>query len=116
MSEINLYFHLEPFRKSREDFKREYHTSKKCRYEYLDGWCISGTLIRVKILIRICDCNHTDRRKFVKRTSILFSEIGDGVEAHFDDECHFHLPDTEDSREFRKNCFCGRSFATDIRS
>lgn len=125
MGSINDFFDEEPFVQCRIRFQEEIHTKSGCHYEPLFDWCIVGTNIRVKILIRICICGmETDRRTFLERTSILFSEIGDGVECHFNDACTFKEPDLQigipdfrknEIRKFRKACHCTRAKLSNIR-
>ena len=117
MGDINQYFDLEPFRKSRNEFRNETHRHSGCHYEQLLNWHIIGTTIRIKVLIRICKCRpQKDKSHFLGRKTIQFLEIKDGVEAHFDDRCHFNEPSAiKGEREFRKVCYCERPHLSYLR-
>lgn len=110
MGDINKYFNEEPFRKSRNEFQTEIHNHSGCYYEPLVDWIIIGTNVKIKVLIRICKCGQqTNRERYLNKTIILFSEYGDGVEAHFDDRCEFIEPAAINGvRKFRKVCYCQR--------
>lgn len=117
MADINAFFYKQPFVKSRQEFLTEEHSNPQCCYEYLYNWVITETNISIKVFIRICRCGkYTSRDEFLSRNSISFVEYGDGVEAHFNNACNFHVtPAYKGERTFRKNCYCKRSLATALR-
>ena len=116
MADINYFFDETPFVKSRNEFQSEEHYSSACCYKYLYNWVIRGTYISIKIFIRICVCGRfTNRNSFSNRTTIHFSEVGDGVEAHFNDSCTFQDASSNQGKSFRKKCYCQRPFATALR-
>lgn len=117
MEEINQYFGEEPFRKSRDEFQTELHMNPSCSYKKLFDCQIIGTSVKLTILIRVCFCrNQTNREDYLNKTVIYFSEIGDGVEAHFNEECEFIESDLPNGiRKFRKVCYCQRPQCSTLR-
>lgn len=92
--------------------QHEDHYSVHCNFEKLSNWYITGTNIKVWILIRLCFCGKKHNAEMLKRGSIRFDEFVDGVELHLSDTCRYVPKNIIDGKrtyfKLEKKCSCGK--------